>query len=453
MDLGDHGTLREVVRNAIYFSQTRHRDAGKMANALNGLVEDLSRQKKLDNLLLGLEDAERSAPAGSPIQRPVTADLERFVTNRGTAAAKKAYGEDSILAKNPTAGALVRDLTEATNLGSEDLVALHASRITEAFRAATTPEQERKLGATLDETVKTLARKGTLDDVQEALERHAENFISSHPNVRYYPIHRQIRDLLEGHATPEARKAWDDAAKRRADSGPEIGTRLAEAVDRSADAEANALARRSSLLRDDSGKVDPAKARALNDTVTRLARTGKLEDLVRALDRHDQDAMAALLRRNPGIRIRPYPAKNQVGNALEEAGTPEAKAAWSKAVRAAGTPTGQEVAADIAAAIRGGEDRQATDDTARIASPLALPRTAGPVNPEDVAVLNSAVLSLARQGSLGDLVKTLRRTDDRLFRDNPNARIIGNLHLLSLAVERHGTPAARRALERAIRTP
>jgi hypothetical protein len=452
MDKGEDVEVGRLIESALRGAGSPD-EGSRYTTALNQTIESLARQGKLDTLVMLLEQAR----AGDPALNFTELNLQKWIEKNGTDAAKKAYIAESLAGYEPTSAALLRDVAEAVNMGLDELTGLQMGRLQRMYDnhyRQPVPEVKK----VVDETIAGLEKKGLLDDAIEAMRRQSQQFIRENPNVRYYPPERALRDML-GKVSPQSAAKWDQALNKTADSGAEIAKRAKDALSRSGDHEAAKLGKDlcdiwrilptgpSSSQR----QLDPAKSKALNDAIASLGRDGKLDDFLRALDRDETAQWSAFFRKHPNVRImRMPPIKDQLADALNEAGTPEAKAAWDKAVRASGKPTGHEYAADIAAALKGGED----DEVWRAADAVSTFVHNRYIRPpvEEVANLNQTVSTLSRQGKLDDLAKALKRWDaDHPRKGPPSMFNKGMFEQFTLAVHRHGTPEVKRAWERASR--
>jgi hypothetical protein len=435
-DGGEYGDAKEMLRNALVIARSRSLERGPMITALNDAIESLARQGKLD----GLIESFQLEPDLMHLT-PLAADVTAFLDLHGTDAAKRAWKDESLAAQKPSAQNLTRDLTEAANLGVDSLVGMHTSRLLDLFRTGS-PASDAEAKRALDGTIVALSRKGALQDVLMGLKRESDAFVGNHPNVRYYPPERQLHDLVDAHGSAECKRALAEAERLAAadasPAGTEVAKRLAEALSRSGDREVTKVAMEWLRAPQDS----PKHAAIMSEAVVKLSRDGKLDDLIRSLQREGSEAFQALMRRRPGIMVRWYPFDRQVADALARSGTPEARAAWARAERAVGDPSGAERAADIAAALKGGEDREVGNAAHAL---LDLVNVSPPTRPrrED---LNGALLGLRSEGRLDDFVRALRRIDDHARKSAPpNVRIASVLSMFDAAVSRFGSPATQRA--------
>ncbi len=444
MDENAIDDLGAMVRTAV--RSAAGPDGAKYGAAINETIESLARQNKLDTMLMQLQiTAEDRYGLGT------MGELRALLHQRGTEAAKRAFFENSMAAIYVTSTALLRDVAEAVNMGVDDLVGLHMSRLRNAYNNTyrqPTPEIKKLL----DQTIQGLDKKGVLDDAIEAMTRETQQFIRDHPNVRYYPPEREIRDALARAASPETVAAWDRAAKRTADGGAEIAKRVQDALGRSGDREAAKLGQGLATIFDRAGgaQPDPERAKVLNEAIAGLARSGKLDDFIRACDRDEVAHWAAFGRRHPNVRImRMPPVKDQIADAIQQVGTAETKAAWDKAVRATGKPTGHEYAADIAGALCGGEDNEVFMGADAVSTFVTRRYARAPT--EEIAVLNQSVATLTRLGRLDDMVGALKRWDAAHPRTGPFRSYPGTFAQFDACVDRYGSAATKRAWANAIK--
>ena len=223
-------------------------------------------------------------------------------------------------------------------------------------------------------------------------------------------------------------KTGEEPAATRAEAGLRTGEAVARAVVEALGRADGAGARAIVLdrLRRTEAWVRRSfdQRKILSDAVAALGKGKALEALVRALDQADHAAFLRFVRDHPNIYVRRVRTADHLRAFLAEQGTPAAKAAFGRALRAVDAPAGAEVARYAAEALGRGEDRPAIDALERLVSRF----DGGPESDELGALrkhLDDFLLGLRKAGRIEDLARALDRHTAENARRFPGSDLYG----------------------------